>query len=104
MSSGTLVPRLDMFYRGERTNNALTNVQRSPDDIIPSYTMMNARLTYLSSDRKWTAALAAENLLDKFYWAQIGTATNNNGTPASSRIGLPGRGREVSFNVRRSFF
>ncbi len=106
MSSGALVPRLDMFYRGERTaSSALVSlVQRHPDDFVPAYTLFNARVTYLSDSGKWSAALAAQNLFDKFYWANLTARTNPDGTPRSSVLGTPGRGREISFSVRRNFF
>ncbi len=102
-SKGSLVPRFDVFYHGARTDGPENLVQRNPDDIIPAYTLVNARLTFTTIDGKWSAALAAENLLDKFYWANLATATNANGTPFSDRGGIPGRGREIAVTLRRNF-
>ena len=107
---GSLTARLDAFYHGYRTNRAENLPQRTPDDIIPGYTLLNARLTYTSGDGKWLAAVAAENLLDRFYWANLSSATNTgatptaSGTPADTVQGVPGRGREVAVTLRRTFF
>lgn len=103
-SKGELVPRIDLFYHGYRTDGAENLVQRHPDDIIPGYSLVNARLTYSTSDKKWSASLAAENLFNRFYWQTLATATNTNGSEASARTGGPGRGREVALTLRRDFF
>ena len=100
---GSLIPRLDLFYQGERTNGPQNFPQRKPDNIMPSYELVNARLTYLAPDSKWSASLAAENLFDKFYWSTVGAATNANGSIAYQRSGVPGRDRELSLNFRRNF-
>ena len=106
-ANGSLIPRLDWFYQGERTNGPQNLVQRDPDNIVPAYNLFNARLTYLPANGKWSAALAAENLFDKFYWSSIGASTvlSPTGAPtlAYQRTGIPGRGREVSVNFRRNF-
>jgi iron complex outermembrane recepter protein len=101
---GALVPRIDAFYQGRRTNGTVSLPQRDPHDIVPSYTLMNARLTFLAADGKWSASLSAENVLDKFYWAQLMSALQPNSTAmAFNRTGVPGRGREVGFTFRRTF-
>ena len=50
-------------------------------------------------------ALAAENLLDKFYWYQLGPYRSNAAPNAitDNRTGTPARGREVSLTFRRNF-
>ncbi len=112
MFGGSLIPRVDVFYTGYKTDRGdLTLPVRQADDIVPGYTLVNLRLTYMASDGKWSASLAAENLLDKFYWASLASATTSvpgsplaSGTPTDARTGVPGRGREVAFTLRRSFF
>lgn len=53
---------------------------------------------------KWTVALAADNLLDKFYWYQLLSARNTaTGVPTEIRTGAPARGREIYVNLRRDF-
>jgi iron complex outermembrane receptor protein len=100
---GSITPRFDLFYQGERTNGTVSQVQVSPDNIVPSYTLVNARLTYTSPDAKWTAALSAENLLNKFYWAQLVSATDAAGAQTFNRTGVPGRPREVAVTLRHNF-
>jgi outer membrane receptor protein involved in Fe transport len=71
--------------------------------------VVNARLTYVPEGGKWEASLEAQNLLDKFYWYQLGLARSNNPDPASyltvtdNRTGSPGRPREVALTFRRNF-
>jgi len=103
---GSVTPRLDMFYQGERTNGGSIGLpQRDPYNIIPSYTLVNARVTYASGDGKWLASLGAENLFDKFYWYQLGPSRTNDGTDSFvyGRTGAPARGREYAFTLRRNF-
>ena len=100
---GSITPRFDLFYQGERTNGTVSQVQVSPDNIVPSYTLVNARLTYTSPDAKWMAALSAENLLNKFYWAQLVSATDAAGAQTFNRTGVPGRPREVAVTLRHNF-
>jgi outer membrane receptor protein involved in Fe transport len=71
---------------------------------VPSYTLVNARLTYAAPHCKWNASLSAENLLDKFYRAQLTQALQSDRTATTyGRTGVPGRGREVAFSFRRNF-
>ena len=104
-SGGVLTPRLDLFYQGERTNGGSIGLpQRDPYNIIPAYTLVNARLTYASEDGKWVAALSAENLFDKFYWHQLAAERTNDGSDSFvyGRTGAPARGREYAFSLRRN--
>ncbi|MEP7314012.1 MAG: TonB-dependent receptor, partial [Pseudomonadota bacterium] len=100
-----VTPRVDLFYQGHRTNGDIGLPQLDPDNIIPGYTLVNARLMYSSGDNKWVAALSAENLFDKFYWYQLG-ANRANAAPNGliyGRTGAPARGREFAFTLRRNF-
>ena len=101
---GSVVARIDAIYRGYRTDGTENLVQRDPDDIVPGYTLFNGRLTYATTDNKWSVSLAAENLFNKFYWLSLTSATTSYGTPTSDRQGGPGRGREVYATLRRNFF
>jgi iron complex outermembrane receptor protein len=100
---GSLTPRLDMFYQGRRTNGNASFPQIPGDNDVPSYMLFNARLTYRSDDGKWSLSISAENLFDKFYWVQLTAATSNQTfAPMDTRNGVPGRGREVAFTLRRN--
>ena len=102
---GSLTPRIDVFYQGERTNGGSIGLpQIDPYNIIPAYTLVNARLTYASADNKWIGSLSAENLFDKFYWYQLSPErTNADNALVYGRTGSPGRGREVALTMRRNF-
>jgi iron complex outermembrane recepter protein len=97
LASGSITPRLDWFYQGKRTNNLVSQVQRSPEDIIPSYGTASARITFKSEDDRWNAALSAENLFDKFYFIALSPQGLFN------RNGVPSRGREITLTIRRDF-
>jgi iron complex outermembrane receptor protein len=103
-AAGTLTPRIDMFYQGERTNGNVKVQQLKPYHIVPDYTLYNARLTFASADSKWNMALAVENLFDEFYWITMGPERGDTGvTTVYNRSGVPGRGREWSVSLRRNF-
>jgi iron complex outermembrane receptor protein len=104
LGRGTLVPRIDWFYQGERTNGDPRFQQLRPYHIVPSYDIANARLTYESEDRTWNASLSADNLFDKFYWVTLGAERGGDGvTPLYMRTGVPARGREIALSFRRNF-
>jgi iron complex outermembrane receptor protein len=107
---GTLTPRFDWFFQGARSNGIAYYPQLpGSDNQVPAYGVVNARLTYVPEGGKWEASLEAQNLLDKFYWYQLGLARSNNPDPASyltvtdNRTGSPGRPREVALTFRRNF-
>jgi iron complex outermembrane recepter protein len=101
--NGSLTPRIDWFYQTERTNGGFINLPETPDTTIPGYAMVNARVTYATNDGKWTAALSADNLFNKFYWYQLAPNSTNNGlnSPVYNRTGAPGRPREIALTVHR---
>ncbi len=102
-----LTPRLDYNYQGYRTNGNAALPQRTPDDIIPSYGLFNTRITFEPASSSYELSLGVENLFDKFYWYQLGSATQRggavNGLPAVARVGDPGRPREWALTIKKSF-
>jgi outer membrane receptor protein involved in Fe transport len=65
---------------------------------------VNARVTYQPEDAKWDLSLSAENLLDKFYWYQIGPALSTvDRSLADNRTGSPARPREFALTFKRNF-
>ena len=106
-----LIPRIDMFYQGERTTGALDRAP-IPGNIIPAYTLFNGRLTYISSDAHWSVSLEAQNLFDKFYWINYPALNEyigdtNNVQPSYGLFGLlaqPGRPRTLALSIRYNFF
>jgi iron complex outermembrane recepter protein len=102
-NGGKLTPRLDWYYQSYRTNGTAALPQRDPDDRVPGYSLANLRLTYDTPQNNWQVAFSVSNLFDKFYWQQIGTATQRNGLPANSRVGTAGRPREWAISFRKNF-
>ena len=98
-----LTPRLDWQYQGYATNGTTTLPQKNPDNIIPGYSLFNARLGYQPESGKWEIAVQATNLFNKYYWSQLGAATTAAGTPTVARVGTPGMPREVSVTFKKSF-
>ena len=100
-----LIPRLDMFYQGYRTNGNVEFPQLKPYNVIPGNTLLNARVTFAAADGKWTTSLSVENLLNDFYWITLGPERNNDAgqTFVYNRSGVPSRPREFSLTFRRKF-
>ncbi|HXR92509.1 MAG TPA: TonB-dependent receptor [Steroidobacteraceae bacterium] len=103
---GALTPRLDWFYQGYRSNGPEPYLPQLPGSAnkVPGYGLVNGRLTYEPANSKWTAAVSAENLLNKFYWYQLGAERDNlTGDVIENRQGAPARGRVVSLTLSRRF-
>jgi iron complex outermembrane recepter protein len=115
-NGGTFTPRLDAFYQGDRhigpagarpgIHGVVANV--CPEQCIPAYTLLNARLTYASPEGDWRVSLSGTNLTDKFYWQQVGPALTVNattgaiGTP-TDRSGVASRPREWALSLEKRF-
>jgi iron complex outermembrane receptor protein len=95
-NSGKVTPRLDWYYTSKMSYGTPA-VAPAQEDIIPAYSLLNARLTYESADRDWMLALSVTNLADKFYY------NNFFETVMSGRSGNPGRPREFAVTLRRAF-
>ena len=91
-SAGTLTPRLDVNY----TDGYCGDFTCTPIAIVDSYTLANARLTYETADKDWTAALEVTNLADRHYYLNKFT----NAWYASAQPGLP---RQWAVTIRRRF-
>ena len=94
-SGASLTPRLDWSYRSDFFYNSINN----PYNLIDGYNLVNGRLTFDSPDRAWSISAAVTNIFDKFYYT--GKAENIGSFGVVT--GNPGRPREWSISVRRSF-
>ena len=100
-----LIPRIDMFYQGERTNNGLASQPIAPYHYVPDYEVFNARLTYMPSDVQWSLSLEVQNLFDEFYWINLGAERSDDGEDILyRRVGQPSPPRMVAITFRRNFF
>ena len=90
---GDLTPRLDLAWQGDIHTSAIN----SDYDYIPSYYLMNGRLSWLSKDLKWEASIECTNLLDEYYYVTIFDLSSTSGVVA----GQPGRPREAAFTLKR---
>lgn len=97
-NGGRLSPRLDAVYQGHNTTGD-PSVEPEPGNIIPSYTLYNARMTYVTPDESWRAALAVRNLTDEFHWYTFASPVDG----GFSVPGSPGRPRMWSLSVKRNF-
>jgi len=97
-NGGYLSPRLDAVYQGHNTVGDPT-VAPTPENEIPSYTLLNARVTWVSPNEAWRAALSMRNLTDEFYWLAFASPTNG----GFAVPGSPGVPRMWSLSIRRNF-
>jgi iron complex outermembrane receptor protein len=102
-NGASIVPRLDYYYQSYRTNGIAAQPQRDPDDRIPGYGLTNARLGYTTGDGDWEVAFSVNNVFDKFYWQQLGAATDRLGNPTAARVGTASRPREWAISFKLSF-
>ena len=93
--TGTLTPRIDISYQGDIYASAVN----APTNLIESYTLVNARLTWRSADDMWQFALEGTNLTDEYYYVTLFDLWG----PVGYVHGQPGRPREWALGVRRSF-
>jgi len=91
--NGTLTPRLDLTY----TPRFCGDLTCDSNVDSPAYTLLNARLSYDSSDRKWGVALEVTNLTDKLYYL---SRVNTGAGYLDGQIAAP---REWAISLRRDF-
>ena len=92
---GRITPRLDWSYRSDFYYNSINN----PFNLIDGYSLFNGRLSYTNPDDSWTLSASVTNIFDKFYY----TGKSENIGSFGVVTGNPGRPREWSVSVRRSF-
>ncbi len=90
---GSLTPRLDANF----TPRSCGDLACNPIDGNSPYTLLNGRLTYWTSDRRWSLAFEVTNLTNKLYY--ITTVYTGLGY-VGGQIGAP---REWSLTLHRQF-
>lgn len=95
---GSFTPRLDWVYQSAQTFNPLSaTAAPTPLYIIPGRSVFNAKLTYQSSNGKWSAVFSIANLFNKYYYYDLFTGS---GFDTTANLAPP---REFSLTLRRDF-
>jgi iron complex outermembrane receptor protein len=97
MNFGTLTPRLDWSFHDVQYNDAVN----TPKLKQQAFHMLNAALTFRSSDEHWEGTLAFRNILDEAY---LTTGNSAFATAASYMEAVYGRPFEWGVSVRYNFF
>jgi iron complex outermembrane receptor protein len=92
---GSLTPRVDVSYQGD----LFTNGANAATNLIESYTLANARITWRSGEGSWESSLEVTNLTDKYYFL----TRFDQFTLTGITDGQPGRPREWGLTVKRKF-
>jgi iron complex outermembrane receptor protein len=92
---GSLTPRVDASYQGD----LFTNGANAATNLIESYTIANARLTWRNGEGDWESSLEVTNLTDKYYFLTRFDQFSLTGIAD----GQPGRPREWALTVKRKF-
>ena len=95
-SAGSVTPRIDASYQ----DKIFTDAFNYDIGAIDSYTLVNANVTWRSTDEVWQVALEARNLTDKLYYINKVNAIPSGGGTA---FGAPGLPRTYMFTVKRTF-
>ncbi|MGX7896062.1 TonB-dependent receptor [Tsuneonella sp. HG222] len=93
--AGRIIPRADWSYLSEFYYQAVNH----PFNLIPSRSLINARVSYESEDGDWTVSASVTNLADEFYY--VGAAESI--AALGNATGIVGRPREWALTVRRKF-
>jgi iron complex outermembrane receptor protein len=94
--SGSITPRFDAAYQSDIYSSA---ANRS-SNLIQSYTIANARLTWRNEDGDLEVSGEITNLFDEYYLQTV-----NDQSPGSQGyvIAQPGRPREWAVHVKKKF-
>ena len=93
-TAGSLTPRVDASYQSE----VYTNAVNGPTNLIESYTIANARLTWKNENEDLEVGLEVTNLFDKYYFQTLFDLTR---AGAGFVTGLPARPREWAVTVKK---
>jgi len=96
--AGSLTPRVDVAW----IDTVQTSAINYSNTIIPSYALVNARLTWENGAGDWSVALSATNLFDKYYAVTASYGIPPAGSSLYNQI-QPGAPRRVAVTVRKTF-
>ncbi|TIX49273.1 TonB-dependent receptor [Alteraurantiacibacter aquimixticola] len=99
-SAGTLTPRFDVFYQDDQFTGPLTLGGVRMLNFLPSFTTVNARLTWRNEADDLAVSLEVTNLTDEYY---LLSSFDLRGAGTGYRKVLPARPREWALTVRKDF-
>jgi len=76
VSGSELTARVDGSYTSQVYGNAINEWS----NLIPAYTVGNARLTWRAADQRWIAALEVTNFTDEIYYQSVFDQQHSSGT------------------------
>ncbi|MCC6653209.1 MAG: TonB-dependent receptor, partial [Candidatus Eisenbacteria bacterium] len=82
-----------------RQADSFALVRNGPTNLIPAYTLANARVTWRSPDNTWEAALEALNITDEYYYVTRFDQFTLTGV-SDAQVGRP---REYALTLKRRF-
>lgn len=94
--SGSLTPRLDYAYTGERFRNRSTLAPYS----LPAYGLVNASLTWRDKNEKYAVTFEVLNLTNEYYYT---ARFDELFFPTGTTFSTVGRPREFSLKARYNF-
>ena len=99
-NSGSLTPRLDVYYQDKQFTGPLTLNGVRMLNYLPSFTTMNARVTWQNEPEDLSISLEVTNLTDEYY---LLTSFDLRGAGTGYRKVLPARPREWAVTVKKKF-
>ncbi len=93
-SAGTLTPRFDLSYK----SHVYANAVNEQTNMIPAYTLANARLTWRNPGDDLQVSLEVTNLFDKYYILNVFNVSGNGFLNAQ-----PARPREWALTATKRF-
>lgn len=94
-SFGQIIPRIDADYQDE----FFTDITNTQIGLVNSRTLVNARLTWTSPEKGWSASLVSTNVTDKFYYVN----KFRNPPPTNFVAGQPGAPRQIWGTIQHNF-
>ena len=95
-NGSSVTPRLDYTYRSEIWTQAVN----APTNRIAGVGLLNARLSWRDSSKKWESTLSLTNVTDKFYYV---SQNDDSGAPYFALWAQPGPPREYLLTIKRAF-
>ncbi|WP_227698712.1 TonB-dependent receptor [Sphingomonas hengshuiensis] len=97
---GSLTPRIDYTYQDQQFTGASVINGARVRNFIPSYALVNARLTWTNAGGDLDISLQALNLLDKYYFL---TTLDLRGAGGGVRKGRPGEPQTFAIALKKKF-